>query len=74
MIWQKSAVRVYAGMVPLGQGSFHHIIVREGCITHVDARDFSPKGVTDRYYYEVCTHPKIYQAIEAVSNSLVAAR
>ena len=74
MIWQKSVVRVYAGVVPLGQGSFHQIIVREGCITHVDARDFSPKGVTDRYYYEVCTHPKIYQAIEAVSNNLVAAR
>ena len=74
MIWQKSAVRVYAGVVPLGQGSFHQIIVREGCITRVDARDFSPKGVTDRYYYEVCTHPKIYQAIEAVSNNLVAAR
>jgi hypothetical protein len=74
MIWQKSAVRVYAGVVPLGQGSFHQIIVREGCISHVDARDFSLKGVTDRYYYEVCTHPKIYQAIEAVSNNLVAAR
>ncbi|MGZ7074046.1 MAG: hypothetical protein ACXVKL_16520, partial [Candidatus Angelobacter sp.] len=74
MIWQKSAVRVYAGVVPLGQGSFHHIIVREGRISHVDARDFSLKNVTDRYYYEVCTHPKIYQAIEAVSNNLVAAR
>jgi len=74
MIWQKSAVRVYAGVVPLGQGSFHQIIVREGCISHVDARDFSLKGVTDRYYYEVCTHPKIYQAIEAVSNNLVAVR
>ncbi|HEV7552690.1 MAG TPA: hypothetical protein VGP65_13465 [Candidatus Angelobacter sp.] len=74
MIWQKSAVRVYAGVVPLGQGSFHQIIVREGCISHVDARDFSLKGATDRYYYEVCTHPKIYQAIEAVSNNLVAAR
>jgi hypothetical protein len=74
MIWQKSTVRVYAGVVPLGQGSFHQIIVREGSITHVDARDFSFKQVTDRHYYEVCTHPKIYQAIEAVSNNLVAAR
>jgi hypothetical protein len=74
MIWQKSTVRVYAGVVPLGQGSFHQIIVREGRITHVDARDFSFKQVTDRHYYEVCTHPKIYQAIEAVSNNLVAAR
>jgi hypothetical protein len=68
MIWQKTTVRVYAGVVPLGQGSFHHIIVREGRITHVDARDFSLKQVTDRHYYEVCTHPKIYQAIESVAN------
>jgi hypothetical protein len=68
MIWQKTNVRVYAGVVPLGQGSFHHIIVREGRITHVDARDFSLKHVTDRHYYEVCTHPKIYQAIESVAN------
>jgi hypothetical protein len=74
MIWQKSSVRVYAGLVPLGQGSFHHIIVREGLVTHVDPRDFSFKNVTDRHYYEVCTHPKIYQAIEAVANTLVAAR
>lgn len=73
MIWQKSTVRVYAGVVPVGQGSFHQIILREGCIAHVDARDFSFKNFTDRYYYEVCTNPKIYQAIESVSN-LVAAR
>jgi len=68
MIWQKTNVRVYAGVVPLGQGLFHHIIVREGRITHVDARDFSLKHVTDRHYYEVCTHPRIYQAIESVAN------
>lgn len=74
MIWQKSTVRVYAGVVPLGQGSFHHVIVREGRIAHVDARDFSLKHFTDRNYYEVCTHPKIYQAIESVTNLATAAR
>jgi hypothetical protein len=68
MIWNKSAVRVYAGMVPLSQGSFHQIVIREGRIAHVDARDFSLKQVTDSYYYEVCTHPKIYKAIESVMN------
>jgi hypothetical protein len=72
MIWQKSTVRVYAGVVPLGQGSFHHVIIREGRIAHVDARDFSLKHITDRNYYEVCTHPKIYQAIESVSNLATA--
>ncbi len=68
MIWNKTAVRVYAGMVPLSQGSFHQIVVREGRIAHVDARDFSLKQITDSYYYEVCTHPKIYKAIESVMN------
>jgi hypothetical protein len=67
MIWNKTAVRVYAGMVPVGQGSFHQIVVREGRVAHVDARDFSLKQITDRHYYEVCTHPKIYQAIESVT-------
>ena len=68
MIWKKTAVRVYAGMVPLSQGSFHQIVIREGRIAHVDARDFSLKQVTDSYYYEICTHPKIYKAIEGVMN------
>jgi hypothetical protein len=68
MIWSNATVRVYAGIVPLSQGSFHQIIVREGNIAHVDARDFSLKHITDRHYYEVCTHPKIYQAIENAAN------
>jgi hypothetical protein len=72
MIWNKSAVRVFAGMVPVGQGSFHQIVVREGRIAHVDARDFSLKQITDRHYYEVCTHPKIYQAIESVTSMAMA--
>jgi hypothetical protein len=68
MIWNKTTVRVYAAMVPLSQGSFHQIVIREGRIAHVDARDFSLKQITDSYYYEVCTHPKIYKAIESVMN------
>lgn len=73
MIWNKSTVRVFAGMVPLGQGSFHQIVVREGRIAHIDARDFSLKQITDSHYYEVCTHPKIYHAIENVT-SMAAVR
>jgi hypothetical protein len=68
MLWQKTAVRVYSGVVPLGQGSFHRIIIREGHIAHVDARDFSLKQITNHHYYEVCTHAKIYHAIESVAN------
>jgi hypothetical protein len=69
MIWKNSTVRVYAGMVPLGQGLFHRIVVRQGKIAHVDPRDFSLKNLTDQPYYEVCIHPRIYEAIEKFTST-----
>jgi class 3 adenylate cyclase len=65
MIWNTSEVRIYTGMVPLSQGLFHRIVVREGKIAHVDPRDFSLRGTTDQHYYEVCVHPRIYEALES---------
>lgn len=74
MIWKTNTVRVYAGMVPLGQGLFHRIVVREGRIARIDPRDFALKQFTDQPYYEVCTHPRIYATIENVQAVAVAAR
>lgn len=73
MIWKTSTARVYTGMAPLGQGVFHRIVVREGHIARVDARDFALKQYTDQPYYEVCTHPRIYKAIESVDTAAAAA-
>ena len=70
MIWSDTTVRVYSGSVPLGQGSFHRIVVRQGRIAHVDPRDFSLKHLTDQPYYEVCVHPRIYEAIESVQTAV----
>ncbi len=72
MIWNTSKVRVYSGLVPLSQGSFHRIVVRQGRIAHVDPRDFSLKHLTDKHYYEVCVHPRIYEAIESVQTAAAA--
>ncbi|MGH9570979.1 MAG: hypothetical protein ACRD4F_15140, partial [Candidatus Angelobacter sp.] len=72
MIWKTSAVRVYSGMVPLGHGMFHRIIIREGRIAHVDARDFSLKEMTDLPYYEICIHPRIYEAIESFQTAAIS--
>jgi class 3 adenylate cyclase len=72
MIWNTTNVRVYTGLVPLGQGLFHRIVVREGRIAHVDPRDFSLKHLTDGRYYEVCINPRIYEAIESVQAAAVA--
>jgi hypothetical protein len=64
MIWNESKVRLYSGVVPIGQGAFHRIAIREGVIAHIDARDFSLKRFTERRYYEICINPRIYQALE----------
>jgi hypothetical protein len=72
MIWDRHKVRLYSGVVPVGQGAFHKIAIREGQIAHIDARDFSLKRYTDRRYYEIVTHPKIYQALERVPTATAA--
>ncbi|HEV2965158.1 MAG TPA: hypothetical protein VG649_25255 [Candidatus Angelobacter sp.] len=64
LIWDRRRVRLYSGVVPIGQGLFHKIVVREGLIAHIDARDFALKRFTDRRYYEVCTNEEIYKALE----------
>ncbi len=64
-IWQTNTVRLYSGVVPIGQGLFHKIVVREGFVPHIDARDFSLKQYTDKRYYEVCINPRIHKAVEA---------
>jgi len=66
MIWKDSTVRVYSGSVPVGQGLFHGLVVRQGRIAHVDPHTFTLKHLTDRHYYEVCVNPQIYAAIESV--------
>jgi hypothetical protein len=57
-------VHLYSGLVPLGGGMFHRIVVREARIPHIDASDFSFKSWTDHTYYEVCTNEAIYEYVE----------
>jgi hypothetical protein len=73
-LWDVENVRLYTGLVPLGGEMFHRIVVREGVMAHVDASDFSFKNWTDRRYYEVCTHPKLYEYVaKATSGELARA-
>src|SRR5579872_247693 len=57
-------VKLYSGLVPIGSGIFHKLVVREGRIPIVDARDFSVRGWTDRVFYEVCSNPTIYEFLD----------
>ncbi|HET9407101.1 MAG TPA: hypothetical protein VFO39_07670 [Candidatus Sulfotelmatobacter sp.] len=60
----KAEYKLLAGMVPVDRDIFRKIVVRESRVPRVDAKDFSVKGWTDRRYYEVCTDPAIYAALE----------
>ncbi|PYX76593.1 MAG: hypothetical protein DMG78_01125 [Acidobacteria bacterium] len=60
----KGEYRLFSATVPVDREIFRKIVVRESRIPRIDATDFSVKGWTDRLYYEVCTDPGIYAALE----------
>jgi len=66
-LWGEEKVRLYSGLVPLGGGIFHLVVLREARIAHIEASDFSFQSWTDRRYYEVCTNQKIYDYVETQS-------
>ncbi len=63
-IWSKEQVRLFTGVVPVGQGIFHRIIVREGLTAFVDLKDFTLKRWTEKKYYEVCVNEALYKHLE----------
>jgi hypothetical protein len=60
----KGEYRLFSATVPVDREIFRKIVVRESRIPRIDATDFSVKGWTERHYYEVCTDPGIYTALE----------
>jgi hypothetical protein len=64
-LWDEEEVRLYSGTVPVAPGIVHRLAVREGTVAHIDARELALKHWTGRKYYEVCTHPSVYELLEA---------
>jgi len=60
----KGEYRLFTATVPVDRDIFRKIVVRESRIPRIDPADFSVKGWTERKYYEVCTDPVIYAALE----------
>src|SRR5215467_2901594 len=60
----KGEYRLFNATVPVDREIFRKIVVRESRIPRIDPADFSVTGWTERCYYEVCTDPAIYAAIE----------
>ena len=60
----KGEYKLFSATVPVDRDIFRKIVVRESRIPRIDSADFSVKGWTERLYYEVCTDPGIYAALE----------
>jgi class 3 adenylate cyclase len=52
------------GTVPIDRDIFRKIVVRESRMPRINVEDFAVQGWSERSYYEVCTDPAIYAAVE----------
>ena len=59
--------QLYSGMVPVGNGIFRRIAVRASRMPQIDPRGFNLQRWTERNYYEVCSNPAVYAALEKKS-------
>jgi class 3 adenylate cyclase len=60
----KGEYRLSSATVPVDRDIFRKIVVRQSRVPRINVEDFSVQGWTERNYYEVCTDPAIYAALE----------
>ena len=63
-LWGNERFRLYAGLVAVDNDIFRKIAVRESRMAQVDPHNFTLQKWTDKSYYEVCTDPAIYAALD----------
>ncbi len=61
---EKGEYKLSSGTVPVDRDIFRKIVVRESRMPRINPEDFSVLGWTDRTYYEICTDPGVYAALE----------
>lgn len=64
-LWGSEAFKLYSGLVPLGNDIFRKIVVRASRTPQIDPADFSLVQWTNNWYYEICSNPAIYTALES---------
>jgi len=63
-LWGDERFIVYTGVVPVGNGTFRKIAIRESRIPQIDPRNSAFRRWTDHSYYEMCSNPAIYAMLE----------
>jgi len=60
----KGEYLLFSATVPVDRDIFRKIVVRQSRVPRINVEDFSVQGWTEQTYYEVCTDPAIYAALE----------
>jgi hypothetical protein len=60
----KGEYQLFSATVPVDRDIFRKIVVRKSRVPRIDGEAFSIQGWTERTYYEVCTDPAVYAALE----------
>jgi class 3 adenylate cyclase len=60
----KGEYQLFSATVPVDRDIFRKIVVRQSRVPRINVDDFSVQSWTGRTYYEVCTDPAIYAALE----------
>jgi hypothetical protein len=56
---------LHTGKVPTLGGKYERLVIREAAIPEVKPETMEVIGLTKRKYYEVCTHPAIYEFVNS---------
>jgi len=63
---QEEKLRLYTGKFPAVSGKYQQLVIREQQISEVNLDNLSVIRLTPRKFYEVCTHPKVYEYIKKI--------
>ncbi len=63
-LWGTEDFKLYRALVTVDNDIFRKIVLRESRVAQVDPRNFTLQKWTEKSYYEVCTDPTIYAALE----------
>ncbi len=65
---KRKNIKLHTGKFPLTSGRFQRLIIRESKIRQVHPDTLASLKPTNRSYFEVCTHPAVYQYVRGVTN------
>jgi class 3 adenylate cyclase len=61
---QEDPFTIHTGKFPTNSGKYQRLVIRQDRVPRVSSHDLSVRRLTERTYYEVCTHPKVYEYVK----------